>query len=465
MAEISLDGEQQTAARLAEIQEGGCLPGLQTFRPASALLLFSPTRMSASAGGLAAAAARGMRVQAMTRTFIPAQEAVRLVGTDEAFDEDVQDAEQPDRRLSCLAIVSRENLDQHLSRCISAMIDRMEASEASTDSSSDRTRMGLRVTGHRIPAREVPSLAPLLMAPAPDTWRPLSVPPSRPFYTSDELPDMTIVALAGARRALWPQVLMELNALEFSIVALKVLPKLPPELAASLWLPESSSGAVCLVSKRAGTAELQKLQPSASASSKRLASPRGSVNVSLSLLAGESSSPSSAETLRGLLAEKPRMCSISRDPRTAYGQAIKCFSPTDLGNVQLSAEAGSASAAEVCKRRNDAYFFATGNVSSIQQHDSMTGATSSLELTRHAFTRLFPRGPEVTTVGVEIAASAERHGRSMPRQLRQLHRAGFSFERLQMVTTSHEPVRLHAAWLPGCRFVCAHDCFALALKK
>jgi len=39
----------------------------------------------------------------------------------------------------------------------------------------------------------------------------------------------------------------------------------------------------------------------------------------------------------------------------------------------------------------------------------------------------------VTTVGVEIAA---RLGRNMPRQLRQLYRAGFGFERLQMVATS-----------------------------
>jgi hypothetical protein len=143
-----------------------------------------------------------------------------------------------------------------------------------------------------------------------------------------------------------------------------------------------------------------------------------------------------------LLAEEPRMCTISRDQRNAYTQVIKCFALTDLGNVQLSAEPGSSPALELSKRRDAAYFVATGTVSSGQQDDSMEGGPSTLELTRHALTRLFPRGPEVTTVGVDIAASVERHGRSMPRSLRQLHRAGFSFERLEMVATSpDEPVR------------------------
>eukprot|EP01043_Picozoa_sp_COSAG02_P122088 COSAG02_NODE_58970_length_275_cov_1.630682_1_plen_61_part_01 len=61
----------------------------------------------------------------MVRTFIPPQEAMRLVGTDKGFDADM-DADRGERRLSCLVIVSREKLDQHLPRCISAMIDRME---------------------------------------------------------------------------------------------------------------------------------------------------------------------------------------------------------------------------------------------------------------------------------------------------------------------------------------------------
>jgi hypothetical protein len=140
------------------------------------------------------------------------------------------------------------------------------------------------------------------------------------------------------------------------------------------------------------------------------------------------------------------MCTISRDQRNAYGQAIKCFALTDLGNVQLSAEPGSSSAVELWRRRNAAYFAATG-----VGIDSLNGAPSILELTKHAFTRLFPRGPEVTTVGVEIAASVERHGRSMPRHLRQLHRAGFSFERLQMVATSpEEPVQSPAASPAAC---------------
>lgn len=247
---------------------------------------------------------------------------------------------------------------------------------------------------------------------------------------------MTVVALAGSRRALWPQVIAELTSLGFAIVALKVLPKLSSELAAALWLPEAASGAVCLVSKVGGTAELQALQPSSSSSSSgKRTSPRTAPLISA--LSGEHS----VEVLSSLLAEQPRKCTLSRDPRTAYGQAIKCFSLADLGNVGLATAAATAGKPppDAWRRGDAAYFFGTNaneNLStSLVSVEPSGQRPSTLELTRRAFTRLFPRGAEVTTAGVEISAAGS-HARQVPRQLRQLHRAGFSFERLQMVATS-----------------------------
>lgn len=420
---LTRDGAEVAASRLAEMQAGQ-LPGLATFQSASALLLFSPSAGASVGGCLAAAAARGLTVQAMTRTAVPASEVRRLVGTDDGFHEQIHGGE---RFLSCLAIVSRENLEHHLPRAVSSMVDKMESCDGKTDT---------WVTGHRVPANEVPALAPLLMTPSADAARSLGATSTREFYISDELADITCVAFAGSRRALWSQALDELTGLGFSLVAVKVLPKLLPTVAAALWLPEES-GLVCMVAKLGGTAELQALKGSVKRTSPRGAPPIGLV----------SASSGSTEVLTGLFAEQPVKCTLSRDARTAYSQAVQCFSLTDLQNVELATAAEAVDkpydGPDAWARGDAAYFFSTNPAENLSQSLVMADAPPGMqaptvsELTRRAFAKLFPRGAKVTTVGVEISATPAQ-AQSMPRHLRQLHRAGFSFERLQMVATSSE---------------------------
>ena len=132
------------------------------------------------------------------------------------------------------------------------------------------------ITAHRVEAAMVPSVAPLLMAPATEACRPLAAAPSRPFYVSDELADHTVLAVSSTRRSLWPALLDEVvSERGFTLRALKVLPKLSPTLATALWLPEDCGAMVCLLAAVGGTATLQSVQASVSSSSDRMHTPRG----------------------------------------------------------------------------------------------------------------------------------------------------------------------------------------------
>ena len=65
---------------------------------------------------------------------------------------------------------------------------------------------------HRVPPTLAHGLAPKLMAPEPEQWKPFAVgKQQRRFYTSVELPECAVLAVSAQRRNSWSAVLSELT--------------------------------------------------------------------------------------------------------------------------------------------------------------------------------------------------------------------------------------------------------------
>jgi hypothetical protein len=87
-----------------------------------------------------------------------------------------------------LVIISKEGLSRaQLSRSMQAIADGMSAACPS----------GHRVSVQHVPPSLAPGLAPKLMAPSADSWRPHTSSSSRPFYASEELPECALIAVSA----------------------------------------------------------------------------------------------------------------------------------------------------------------------------------------------------------------------------------------------------------------------------